>query len=136
MAIAHKVAIDNASGAAMLTSQPEIQAWVMERHGQPSMIRTRNRFGEMMRSRLALHFHRAGRRQQTYNIDQGEIPIGWTAWLAELDRQGLGLKVDGDEFEIVSGVAMTLSTEHEGAVGGDKFSLYRKSAMALRTSKL
>src|SRR3569833_1264918 len=136
MAIAPKVAIDNASRAAMLTSHPEIQAWVMERHGQPSMICARNRFGEMMRSRLALHFHRAGRRQQTYNIDQREIPIGWTAWLAALDRQGLGLMVDGDVFVSVSGVVMTLATEHEGAVGGVKFSLFRMSAMALRSSKL
>src|SRR3569833_4430742 len=102
MAIAHKDAIDNASRAAMLTSHPETQAWGMERHGQPSMICARNRFGEMLRSRLALHFHRAGRRQQTYNIDQGEIPIGWPAWLAALARQGLGLKVDGDGFEFVS----------------------------------
>jgi hypothetical protein len=33
-------------------------------------------------------------------VDQGASPVSWTAWLAELDRQQLALRVsDGNETE-------------------------------------
>ena len=33
-------------------------------------------------------------------VDQGASPVSWTAWLAELDRQQLALRVsDGTETE-------------------------------------
>jgi len=34
------------------------------------------------------------------DIDQGSSPVSWSAWLAELDRQQLALRVtEGDDAE-------------------------------------
>jgi hypothetical protein len=76
-----------------LTRHRDIQSWVADRKGLPAMVRTHNSFGEF-RAKLALRF------QSMPQVDQGASPVSWTAWLAELDRQQLALRVsDGAEPE-------------------------------------
>lgn len=84
-----------------LTRHRDIQNWVTDRHGIPAIARVRNRFGEE-RAQLKLSFQRA-RKKQLESQDDGMSPCSWTAWLAELDRQHLALKVDfsADDFELV-----------------------------------
>ncbi|MEO8759166.1 MAG: hypothetical protein ABI398_15600 [Devosia sp.] len=63
------------------------------------MVRVHDNLGEM-RSRLALRFERMGKPQGMPTVDQGAMPVSWNAWLAELDRQQLALRVsDSDETE-------------------------------------
>ena len=86
-----------------LTRHRDIQAWVSERRGLPAMVRAHNRFGEL-RARLALKFNRPARPDGMPAVDQGASPVSWTAWLAELDRQQLALRVseEGDlDYELV-----------------------------------
>lgn len=86
-----------------LTRHRDIQAWVIERRGLPALVRAPNSFGEM-RSRLALKFSRPAPSAGIPGVDQGASPVSWSAWLAELDRQQLALRVseDGDtEYEFV-----------------------------------
>ena len=86
-----------------LTLHRDIQAWVSERRGLPAMVRAHNRFGEL-RARLALKFNRPARPDGMPAVDQGASPVSWTAWLAELDRQQLALRVseEGDlDYELV-----------------------------------
>lgn len=84
-----------------LTRHRDIQNWVSDRHGIPAIARIRNRFGEE-RAKLTLSFQRRSK-QQIEGLDDGMSPCSWTAWLAELDRQQLALKVDltADDFELV-----------------------------------
>jgi hypothetical protein len=79
----------------------DIQNWVSDRRGTPAIARVRNRFGEE-RAQLRLSFEKA-RRSSHEGLDDGMSPCSWTAWLAELDRQHLALKVDpaADRFEFV-----------------------------------
>lgn len=82
-----------------LTRHRDIQAWVAERHGLPAIVRTPNSFGEW-RARLALRFERPSRPAGMPVTDQGASPVSWSAWLAELDRQHLALRVtEGSETE-------------------------------------
>jgi hypothetical protein len=86
-----------------LTRHRDIQAWVSDRHGMPAMVRAHNRFGEM-RARLALRFDGSDKPQGMPQVDQGASPVSWTAWLAELDRQQLALRVSPDaelDYEFV-----------------------------------
>jgi hypothetical protein len=86
-----------------LTRHRDIQAWVAERRGLPALVRAPNSFGEM-RARLSLRFERPARPVGMPAIDQGASPVSWSAWLAELDRQQLALRVSeaGDiEYELV-----------------------------------
>ena len=86
-----------------LTRHRDIQAWVSERRGLPAMVPAHNRFGEL-RARLALKFNRPARPDGMPAVDQGASPVSWTAWLAELDRQQLVLRVsdEGDlDYELV-----------------------------------
>ena len=87
-----------------LTRHRDIQNWVTDRKGIPAIARVRNRFGEL-HSRLCLSFDRAERRKADLaSQDDGMSPCSWTAWLAELDRQQLALKVNDrgpDQFELV-----------------------------------
>ena len=86
-----------------LTRHRDIQAWVSERRGLPAMVRGHNRFGEL-RARLALKFNRPARPDGMPAVNQGASPVSWTAWLAELDRQQLALRVseEGDlDYELV-----------------------------------
>ena len=82
-----------------LTRHRDIQAWVADRKGMPAMVQGHNRLGEM-RSKLALRFESMGRPHGMPTVDQGVTPVSWTAWLAELDRQQLALRVsDSDETD-------------------------------------
>ena len=86
-----------------LTRHRDIQAWVADRKGMPAMLRAPNRFGEM-RAKLTLKFDRPGRPQGMPGVDQGASPVSWSAWLAELDRQQLALRVSPDgktEYELI-----------------------------------
>lgn len=87
-----------------LTRHRDIRNWVTDRRGNPAIASVRNRFGEV-HSQLKLRFDRIGRTKPDPGIeDDGVSPCSWTAWLAELDRQQLALKVNGhntDAFELV-----------------------------------
>ena len=84
-----------------LTRHRDIQNWVSDRHGIPAIARVRNQFGEE-RAQLKLSFQKRAK-GQIESQDDGMSPCSWTAWLAELDRQQLALKVDpaADDFELV-----------------------------------
>lgn len=84
-----------------LTRHRDIQNWVSDRHGIPAIARVRNQFGEE-HAQLKLSFQKSAKRQ-IESQDDGMSPCSWTAWLAELDRQQLALKVDpaADDFELV-----------------------------------
>ena len=86
-----------------LTRHRDIQAWVTDRRGMPALVRAPNSFGEM-RARLALKFEKIRKPEGMPAVDQGASPVSWTAWLAELDRQQLALRVspdDDSEYEFV-----------------------------------
>ena len=86
-----------------LTRHRDIQNWVTDRRGIPAIARVRNHFGEE-RAQLRLSFQRAqAEKVNPASQDDGMSPCSWTAWLAELDRQQLALKVDlgADDFELV-----------------------------------
>jgi hypothetical protein len=85
-----------------LTRHRDIQNWVTDRRGIPAIARVRNRFGEE-RAQLRLSFQRVqAAKSDPASQDDGMAPVSWTAWLAELDRQQLALKVDkADSFELV-----------------------------------
>jgi hypothetical protein len=80
-----------------LIRHADIQNWVSARKGQPAISRVPDRTG-LMRSKLTLSF---ARQQATLNgtpsQDDGMSPVSWTAWLAELDRQNLALRVTGEK---------------------------------------
>ena len=51
-----------------------------------------------------LRFDAAGRPSGMPRVDQGASPVSWSAWLAELDRQQLALRVSDDdetEYELI-----------------------------------
>lgn len=80
-----------------LVRHSDIQNWVSARRGQPAIARVRDRMGAM-RSRLTLSFaRRQGAPSDTPTLDDGLSPVSWTAWLAELDRQQLALRVSGEK---------------------------------------
>ena len=87
-----------------LTRHRDIQNWVAARRGVPAIRRIPDRFGEM-RARLTLSF--AGHSPApttTPTQDDGMSPCSWAAWLAELDRQQLALKVSDQKqpsFEFI-----------------------------------
>lgn len=87
----------------MLTRHRDIQNWVTDRQGVPAISRVRDRFGDE-HARLRLSFERRRRPPQPA-LDEADdmTPCSWTAWLAELDRQHLALRVDplADDFELV-----------------------------------
>jgi hypothetical protein len=85
-----------------LTRHKDIQAWVVDRQGLPAVSRVADRSGEV-RPRLTIQFGRPTAADRTPNLDDGVSPVSWTAWLAELDRQQLALKVTPEtEFEFVA----------------------------------
>ena len=81
----------------------DIQNWVSDRHGIPAIARVRNRFGQE-RAQLRLSFGSPVRNKRDLTSqDDGISPCSWTAWLAEMDRQRLALRVDpaAGDFELV-----------------------------------
>lgn len=84
-----------------LIEHRDIQNWVTARNGQPALRRIPDPTGRV-RSRLALNFARRQAPTETPSQDDGMSPCSWTAWLAELDRQHLALRVsDQAAFEFV-----------------------------------
>ncbi|HEV7278014.1 MAG TPA: hypothetical protein VGN80_17170 [Devosiaceae bacterium] len=87
-----------------LTEHREIRNWVADRKGMPAIRRIPNHLGEV-RARLALSFPQRHTTPKTPPVqDDGISPCSWSAWLAELDRQKLALKVvDGKQpaFEFI-----------------------------------
>jgi len=106
-----------------LVQHRDIQNWVTARHGIPAIARIPNSTGEM-RARLALNFGGPHRRPVAPpSIDDGMSPVSWSAWLAELDRQHLALKVSGQsgpDFEFV-----------ERQASGEDYSVQRNSGERL-----
>lgn len=86
----------------MLTRHQDIQRWVAGRNGLPAIRRVPDQAGTV-RARLTLNF--AGKRPAPATApvrDDGMSPVSWTAWLAELDRQHLALRVgQGGDYELV-----------------------------------
>jgi hypothetical protein len=98
-----------------LTRHRDIQNWVAARHGMPAISRVSNPMGEI-RARLALSFDKPRTRPSTSApvVDDGMSPCSWNAWLAELDRQHLALKVStqkNPDFEFVELQDIAHSTE-------------------------
>lgn len=81
----------------ILTNAADIRQWVEARAGNPVMLDTPD--GTRSRTLLQLTFG-----QHLLNSDENEGPdrpggyelASWDDWLAELDRQGLALKVSDD----------------------------------------
>jgi hypothetical protein len=75
-----------------LTKHRDIQNWVNAKNGLPAIRRVPDRMGTI-RARLTLNFSRHRVLTETPTQDDGISPVSWTAWLAELDRQNLALRV-------------------------------------------
>lgn len=88
-----------------LTRHHDIRTWVIDHHGTPAIRRVLNRFGKT-EAQLELTFTapKARPQQGMPSIDDGLSPCSWAAWLAELDRRHLALRVDDrrPDFELVS----------------------------------
>ena len=92
----------NDSQTHTLTRHRDIQNWVADRKGLRAIRGVSDGSG-VVGARLAIRFGRpqGAPRGQT-SLDDGIMQVSWTAWLAELDRQGLALKVTNQEqFEFV-----------------------------------
>ena len=87
-----------------LVQHRDIQNWVTARHGMPAIARVPDSAGAV-HARLALSFRGVQRRPVAApSTDDGMAPVSWSAWLAELDRQHLALKVSSQndpDFEFV-----------------------------------
>lgn len=85
-----------------LTRHQDIQNWVASKSGLPAIKRIADQSGTI-HPRLTLNFaRRRGMPTSTPTQDDGMSPVSWTAWLAELDRQRLALRVSqGEEFELI-----------------------------------
>lgn len=75
-----------------LTRHSDIQNWVSARKGQPAIRQVLDQLGQANAS-LDLAFGHETTLEDTPSVDSGMSPCSWTAWLAELDRQRLALKV-------------------------------------------
>jgi hypothetical protein len=88
-----------------LTRHRDIQNWVNDHRGRPAIRRVPNRFGNV-EARLELTFStpKAPPEQGMPRTDDGLSPVSWSAWLAELDRRQLALRVTdrtNPDFEFV-----------------------------------
>jgi hypothetical protein len=85
-----------------LVEHHDIQKWVTNQHGQPALSRFADPTGRM-HAKLAINFaHRRSKPVATPSQDDGMAPCSWTAWLAELDRQNLALRIrDDDGYEFI-----------------------------------
>lgn len=85
-----------------LIEHRDIQNWVTIRQGHPAISRVPDTTGHVS-ARLMLNFTRpAVPTAMQPGQDDGMSPCSWTAWLAELDRQNLALRVtDQTAFEFI-----------------------------------
>jgi hypothetical protein len=84
-----------------LTRHRDIQNWVVDRKGLPAIRKVPDAFGAV-RARLHIRFDPPREVHDAPSVDDGLSPVSWNAWLAELDRQGLALKVSNQmQFEFV-----------------------------------
>ncbi|WP_127754192.1 MULTISPECIES: hypothetical protein [unclassified Devosia] len=86
-----------------LTRHRDIQVWVTGRRGRPAIARIRNPDGQQ-RAQLRLSFGSpVSDKRDPAALDDGVSPCSWAAWLAELDRQRLALRIDpaAGAFELV-----------------------------------
>lgn len=74
----------------LLTTHSAIQSWVADQKGCPAIARVRDHYG-VEKPQLRLKFTRFGDEEA---LDGETSPCSWTAWLAELDRQHLALKIE------------------------------------------
>lgn len=88
-----------------LIRHKDIQNWVTTHRGMPALVRERDSLGSV-KARLALSFQRSRLMPtETPSQDDGVSPCSWSAWLAELDRQHLALKIKDEkrlEFEFIT----------------------------------
>jgi hypothetical protein len=77
-----------------LTRHHDIQNWVTDHHGRPAIRRIPTRFGRV-EAKLELTFAtpKAAPAAGMPQVDDGLSPVSWNAWLAELDRRQLALRV-------------------------------------------
>lgn len=77
-----------------LTRHRDIQSWAADHHGTPAIRRVANRFGGV-EAKLELTFAtpKAPPEAGMPRTDDGLSPVSWTAWLAELDRRQLAVRV-------------------------------------------
>jgi hypothetical protein len=73
-----------------LTAHSAIQSWVADQNGCPAVARVRDHYGDE-KAQLRLKFMRFGDEEA---LDGETSPCSWKAWLAELDRQQLALKIE------------------------------------------
>jgi hypothetical protein len=84
-----------------LVTHGDIQKWASAHKVQPAIRRVPDSSGAM-RSRLTLRFDPRATPDDAPGLDEGLSPCSWTAWLAELDRQNLALRVErGSRFELI-----------------------------------
>lgn len=79
-----------------LTHHHDIQAWAADRNGMPAIVPTVDKLGQP-HTKLALKFGGPDKPEGMPGVDNGASPVSWDAWLAELDRQQLALRVSGDD---------------------------------------
>lgn len=86
----------------MLTRHGDIRNWVITRKGMPAIAQVPDSTGAV-RAELKLRFAHG----DAPGEDAGLSPCSWSAWLAELDRQQLALRVEPTgQCELVSRTAM------------------------------
>jgi len=83
-----------------LTRHRDVQNWVTDRRGLPAVRRVTDPRSGTVRARLAIRFDRP-RMPVSPSLDDDMMPVSWSAWLAEFDRQSLALRVDEEDFEFV-----------------------------------
>ncbi|MGV3491051.1 MAG: hypothetical protein ACO1OG_06975 [Devosia sp.] len=84
-----------------LVRHDDIQKWATAHRVQPAVRRIHDGTGGM-RSRLTLRFEPHAKPDDAPGLDEGLSPVSWTAWLAELDRQNLALRIKTESrFELV-----------------------------------
>lgn len=76
-----------------LINHRDIQKWISAHRGMPAIAKIRNDIG-IEKARLEISFGGARARPTSAPTqDDGMSPVSWSAWLAELDRQHLALRV-------------------------------------------
>jgi hypothetical protein len=76
-----------------LINHQEIQKWISAHQGTPAIAKIRDDVGTE-KAKLAISFARPRSKPMSMPTqDDGMSPCSWSAWLAELDRQHLALRV-------------------------------------------